>query len=129
MTGSTLAPNGVLMMGDDNPIAVPSGQILHLQDVILDEEGPNGSALRFRFIAPQVARNGGNIDAETATSDMRALCDSFVVPRLTELGVAPAQIILSMADVALPFGEAAPENTQFFESFSIKNGICIWEIF
>ncbi len=129
MTDSAEGQNGVLLVGDGTLITVPSGQELRLQDVIIDAHGPNGAALRFRFLAPQIAREGGNIVAETATTDMRALCDSFVLPRLAELDGDAPQIILSMSDVAVPFGEAAPEATQFFEAFSIKDGVCIWEIY
>lgn len=129
MTGAADGTKAVLLTGDDSLIAVPSQQELRLQDVIMDEDGPNGAALRFRFLAPQIAREGGSIVADTATTDLRALCDSFVLPRLADLGGAAPQIILSMSDVAVPFGEAAPEATQYFEAFSVKDGVCIWEIY
>ncbi len=123
------APGQVVLVGDGERIAVPSGQPVTLQDVIWNEAGPQGLTLRFRFIAPQIARAGGNVDFDTAAADMQALCEGFALPRLAEFGPAPAQVVISLADVAVPFGEAAPEATQFFEAFSIRDGACIWEIY
>ena len=132
MTGETMSEmqdGTVVLTGGAEVLSVPSGQPVTLQDVIRSEDGPVGAALRFRFVAPQIAREGGNVDFETASADMVELCQSFALPRLTELGEAPRQIIISMAAAELPFGEAAPEVTQFFESFRVENGTCIWEMF
>jgi hypothetical protein len=41
----------------------------------------------------------------------------------------PQQVIISLSDTAVPFGESAPEATQFFEAFAIRDGACIWEMF
>lgn len=116
------------LAGDGAPIPVPSGQPVTLQEVIWNAPGPGGLTLRFRFIAPQIAPGGG-IDFETAAADMLALCLSYALPRLADLGPAPAQIIISLADVAVPFGVAAPEATQFFEAYSVQDGTCQWEMF
>lgn len=119
----------ILLVGDNAQIAVPSGQPVTLQDVIWNEAGPNGLTLRFRFVAPQIARDSGSVDAETASADMMALCNAFALPRIAELGPQPGQVIISLSDRALPFGETVPEATQFFEAFSIEDGTCIWEMF
>lgn len=110
-------------------VAVPSGQSVTLLDVIRDAPGPGGTALRFRFVAPAIARAGGTVNFDTAISDMLHLCQNYALPRLAEFGPAPGQVIISLSDVAVPFGAAAPEATQFFESFSIADGDCIWEPF
>lgn len=123
------AKGTVAMTGDGALITVPSGQPVTLQDVIWNEMGPQGLTMRFRFIAPAIARDGGSVDFETAVADMRALCDDFALPRLSQLGPQPAQIIISLSDVPVPFGESAPAATQFFEAFSLQDGACIWEVF
>lgn len=115
--------------GDGVPIAVPSGQLVTLQDVIWNVPGPEGLTLRFRFVAPQIARQGGTVDYATATGDMLHLCQTYALPQVSALGPMPTQIIISLSDRALPFGEAAPEATQFFEAFGIQDGTCIWEMF
>lgn len=114
--------------GDGAEIAVPSGQAVSLQDVIWNVPGPEGMTLRFRFVAPGIAPGGG-VDFDTAAADMQFLCDSFALPRIAAQGPHPEQVIISLSDVALAFGEAAPEATQFFEAFRIEDGACIWEIY
>lgn len=107
--------------------AVPSGQYVSLQDVFWQEG--DSLLLRVRFTAPQIARVGGTIDYETAAKDMLFLCDTFVKPQVEQSDDKPDQIILSFSDVAVPFGEADPDATQFFEAYSIKDGACIWEVY
>jgi hypothetical protein len=112
----------------DAAITVPSGQAVTLQDVIWGVPGPDGLAARFRFIAPAIARTGGTIDFETASADMEHLCNTYALPRIdTVTGPRPGQIIISLSDVPVPFGTAMPEATQFFESYRVEDGLCIWE--
>lgn len=138
MTGQQSMAHGPLLLsvesegiqvvpGDETLIVVPSGQPVTLQDVVWNVPGPEGLALRFRFVAPKIA--GGEVDFETALADIKALCDSYALPRVAQPGPVPSQIIISFSDTPLPFGEAAPEATQFFEAFSVQNGVCIWEAF
>lgn len=110
-------------------IAVPSGQTVMLHEVIGNVPGPEGLTLRFRFIAPQIAQDGGNIDYDLASADMQHLCESYVLPRIAEYGPEPKQIIISLADRAVEFGDSAPDVTQFFDAYSYEDGICILEAF
>ena len=108
---------------------LPSGQKVSLIDAISNIPGERGLAIRYRFLAPQIARDGGTIDADTAAKDMDWLCANYALPRLPKTGPTPAEIIISMADRDVPFGEDHPEATQFFNSYSIENGTCEWELF
>ncbi len=113
-----------------DPIAVPSGQPVTLQDVIWNQPGPAGLTARFRFIAPEIARDEGRIDYETAAIDMDHLCDSYALPRLATItGPRPAQVVISLSDRPVDFGVMAPEATQFFEAYSIGPDGCVWEAF
>ncbi len=107
-------------------IAVPSGQVVTLQDVVGNVPGPNGLTVRFRFLAPGI---GNAVTLEAAQTDMEALCNSYALSRVAEFGPTPSQIVISLSDVAVPFGEAAPEATQYFEAYSIQDNICIWDVF
>jgi len=118
-----------VLPGDGAAVAVPSGQAVTFLDVILNAPGPNGMATRFRFVAPAIARVGGSVDFDAAAEDMAHLCQNFVLPKLAELGPTPAQVIVSLSDSDVPFGEAAPEATQFFEAYTIEGNTCIWEAF
>lgn len=110
-------------------IPVPSGQEVRFLDAIHGEPGPEGLTARFRFIAPAIARDGGTVGVEAAQEDMAALCSSYALPRIAGTGPQPAQIIIALADREVPFGEAAPEATQYFEAYSLADGMCIWEPF
>lgn len=114
--------------GTAEEIAVPSGQVITLQEVILNEIGPDGLTARFRFIAPGIAADSG-VPFETAVGDMQHLCDTFALSRIANTGPMPQQIIISLSAEPVPFGEAAPDITQFFEAYSVQDGACIWEVF
>ena len=87
--------------------------------------GPEGATARFRFLAPGLTPE----DSDTALGDMQALCDSFAIQRIDGMVPAPRQIVISFADKAVPFGQAAPDVVQFFEAFRPENGACVWEVF
>lgn len=132
--GSALGPALFLALAStawaQGPITVPSGQPISLQDVVLDAPGPLGLTARFRFIAPQIAREGGTIDFDTASDDMAYLCTTYALPRIaTVTGPRPAEVVISLADRPVEFGASQPEATQFFEAYSIAGEECLWEAF
>jgi hypothetical protein len=111
--------------GDGPKVKVPSGRTLSLIDVITNAPGPQGATARFRFLAPGLASE----DAEAAATDMQVVCDSFALERTDGMVPEPQQIVISFAGAKVPFGEAAPHVVQFFESYRIENGACVWEVF
>lgn len=123
------ATGGQVIPGDDLAVTVPSGQAVTLQETIWNVPGPAGLVTRFRFVAPAIARVSGTVDFETASADILHLCQNFALERVTQTGPIPTQVIISLADQAVPFGETAPDATQYFEAFRIENGSCIWEAF
>lgn len=125
--GGTAADETETKAGDLIP--VPSGQEVRFLDVIHGEQGPQGLTTRFRFVAPAIARDGGTVGPEAAQEDMAALCSGFAMQRIAKSGPQPAQIIIVFADREVPFGEPAPEATQFFEAYGMADGMCIWEPF
>lgn len=129
MTMTFVQEQGVQAVpGDATLIAVPSGQVVTLQEVVWNAPGPEGLTLRFRFVAPGIAPGGG-IDFDVATADMQALCDSYARPRVTDFGPQVQQIIISLSDRAVVFGATEPDVTQFFEAYRLEDGACIWEIY
>ncbi|MCU0800502.1 MAG: DUF6497 family protein [Rhodobacteraceae bacterium] len=106
-------------------IPVPSGQDLWLHEVIWNVPGTQGLTTRFRFIAPGLA----GLTTDDALADMQALCTGFALDRISNQGPQPAQIIVSLADVVMPFGQTNPDAVQYFEAYRIENGACIWEIY
>lgn len=113
----------------EDPLAVPSGQAVSYLDTIAGEPGPSGPTLRVRFVAPQIAREGGTVGIAEAGADMLFLCENFALPRLAGIEPPVAQVIISLSDRPVEFGVPAPEATQFFEAYRPEGGACIWEGF
>ena len=106
-------------------VAVPSGREVRFVDVVTNAQGAKGAAARFRFVAPDITKDG----SDAAADDMLALCNSYAVPRISGMVPQPQQIIISVSATEVPFGEAAPDVVQFFEAYSVKDGACIWDVF
>lgn len=115
--------------GDGLTLDLPSGQSVTLIETIWNTMGPDGLVTRFRFLAPAINSTEGTVGLDAAAEDIAWLCQNFALQRATEFGPLPSQIIVSLEDRPIPFGEADPEATQFFEAFRIENGACIWEVF
>ncbi|MFK7752921.1 MAG: DUF6497 family protein [Sedimentitalea sp.] len=109
-------------------ISVPSGQAVTLNEVLIDEN-PGERWLRFRFVAPAIARAGGAISYDQAAADMDHLCASLALPYMSEQGLSAVRIVISMMDRRVDFGAPAPDATQFFEAYRPENATCIWEEF
>ena len=120
------APAGSLPQG---AISLPSGQVVTLLDVITNVPGSQGLAARFRFLAPAISRSGGSVDVDTAGKDMDWLCANFALGHISNIGPQPGQVIISLSDIDVPFGESHPEATQFFNAYSIADGTCVWDMF
>ncbi len=118
----------VIPTEDTSYVDVPSGQPVSPIDVVLNEPGPAGATMRFRFLTPEIAPDA-SISFDIAVIDMAALCETYALPRLTETGPAPNQVIISLSDRLVPFGQTDDEATQYFEAYRIEDGACVWELF
>ncbi|NNK16137.1 MAG: hypothetical protein HKP51_04445 [Sulfitobacter sp.] len=107
-------------------IDVPSGQPVELQEVLVDEIGTE-TWLRFRFIAPEITRDGGAVHYETAAFDMTHLCDVLALSYIDQYALTGDVIVISLSDRATEFGTADPDATQFFEAYRPVDNVCIWE--
>jgi len=116
-------------LGDGAQISVPSGQSVTLHDIIWNSAGPEGAVARFRFVAPEIARAGGSVTADQVAQDLLHLCENVVLGTLAERGALPPNVIVSIADRAVSFGETVPDATQYFESYRIDGDRCISELF
>ena len=112
-------------------IGLPSGTEVTLQEVLLDPTPTLGTDqppwARFRFVAPDLRRDGHGQTHADAAADMDHLCRTLVRSYLDLHQLAASRIVISLADRALPFGQAAPEANQFFESYRLVDGACVWE--
>lgn len=109
-------------------LQVPSGQPVEFFEVIWEAEG-DINTYRFRYIAPEIARESGKISFEQAEADIKHLCESSALPALIEQGRSVDKIVVSISDQEVAFGKSAPDVTQFFEVYSPDGATCIWEGF
>ncbi len=117
--------------GAEQALHVPSGQAVTLGEVLIDDRsGKVGETwVRFRFIAPQIGDQGGDVPYDTAAADMDHLCQNLVLPYLAQYALEPARVVISLSDRPVPFGTSAPDATQYFEAYRPENTLCIWEAF
>ncbi|MBV7378605.1 acetolactate synthase [Maritimibacter sp. DP4N28-5] len=110
-------------------IELPSGKAVTFHDVIWGEPGPAGLTVRFRFLDPDLAATIDELDFDGMEADTAFLCETYALERITEMGPQPQQIIVSIADREVPFGEPAPEAAQIFEAYAFDGETCTWEGF
>jgi hypothetical protein len=106
-------------------IPVPSGTQMTLFEVLFEQE-PVALA-RFRFVVPAIA--DAAVPFGDLLPDIEHLCGNVAVPALATNGWTSGEIVISLASEPLPFGEIAPEIKQYFQPFSIQDGVCQWEEF
>lgn len=107
-------------------LPVPSGQPVHLSDVLLDNN-PGELWVRFRFVAPKIGSTVGRIGYDVAVIDMAHLCDTLVVAYVARHQLDPARVVISFSDRPTEFGHSAPDATQFFEAYRLDPTGCVWE--
>jgi|GEM_PF-604729 len=107
---------------------VPSGQSLTLHEVLVDAVNSE-SWLRFRFVAPQISRDGGDVSYAQAEADFAHLCETVARPYMREYDLSADVIVVALMDRPVPFGQADAAATQFIEAFRIAEDACIWEAF
>ena len=107
------------------PVPMASGLEVVFHDVIRDIAG-DGLTYRFRFVVPAI---GQGLDFLDVVEDMERLCSEFALARVPQPGPKPARIVVSLMSEPTEFGVANPDVVQFFESYSIENDLCMWEVF
>lgn len=119
---SGAATAGVL---EETP-AVPSGNEIHLQEMLFETRADDTRVARFRYVMP-LMRQG--IDFTEIEEDFFHLCIGVAVPYLAVSEETVDQVIISMADRETDFGVTTHLAKQYFEAFSVQDGTCIWEGF
>lgn len=125
-TSAALASASVVAAADAQEIALPSGLVAHLQEMLWDRPG-GGLVYRFRFVAPEFSTSEQDFDV--TRTDLEHLCNAFALPKVSNIGPEPSQIVISLADKESEFGVIDPDVMQVFEAYSVQDGACIWEVF
>lgn len=108
-----------LPLAAQEPLELPSGRVVVLQEILWDSEG---AVSRFRFVAPWAA----TADAGGVLDDMTALCHGFALPVQQALYPDAGEVVISFASEPAEFGVMNAEIVQFFEGFTTEGTDCIW---
>lgn len=108
------------------PVDVPSGQDMTLNEVLVDDMAGE-TWVRFRFVAPKIGDLTGQIGHDVSANDMDHLCDKVALPYLAQEGLAAQRVVISLANADIAFGVSDPAITQFFEAYRPEADGCIWE--
>ncbi|UWQ16116.1 DUF6497 family protein [Jannaschia sp. M317] len=103
---------------------VPSGQAVVLWQVLWERIDGQGTQAILRFIAPEVARDGGSVDFETAQTDMNWLCETHGLPVAGLAYARSDEIVITLMDRAVPRGATDPEATRYFAVYRVADGRC-----
>ncbi|NCT11973.1 MAG: hypothetical protein GW767_04385 [Rhodobacterales bacterium] len=106
-------------------VTTPSGQEVTLFDVRVEDAG----VVRFRFLAPAIDPAGQGLVFDDVAGDFGWLCETVALPALAQSGRPAQQVVISLSDREVAFGQAAPEATQFFEAYALDGSTCIWQAF
>ncbi|SEP01455.1 hypothetical protein SAMN04490248_11979 [Salinihabitans flavidus] len=123
---STLGGPGAAV-GEGTGLSVPSGHAVTRQEVRLEDRADGQRVLRMRYVMPAIAADDvGFVDVE---DDFGHLCQSDAIPTLHRQGDTADRAVISLSAEPVEFGVANSEIRQYFEAFTLENGICIWEAF
>lgn len=104
----------------------PSGQALDLAEVLVEEQPFTGETLVVvRILAPAIGT--GEVDADAALADLDWACETWGRPEAEALDQPVAEIVVQMMDRVVPRGVPDPAATQYFASYTLDDGLCIWE--
>ncbi len=107
--------------------SVPSGHALELQEQFWETLQDGTQVFRQRFVMPAIAEQ--SVGYMQLVDDFEYLCTHSAIPEIAAENLTIDQIVISLSDRETEFGVASPEAIQYFEAFSLKNDICIWEAF
>jgi len=107
-------------------VVLPSGQAVSLMQVLIEEAPP---LARFRFLAPEIGAASPARGYDDVAMDFGWLCEHLALPALDAVGLEVPGIVISMSSAPVDFGTTDPDITQFFEPFSLADGICLVEQF
>lgn len=125
-TLALLALAALLAMPLRADVALPSGLEATLLEGFVELQPDGARWGRFRYVMPALAQ-GADFDA--VQQDFSALCEGQALPMLEAAGETVALVVVSLMDKPMEFGQSDPGTVQYFESFVIRDGRCIWEEF
>lgn len=109
---------------------LPSAQEIVPYDMVLEGQ-PDGQVwLVLRYLAPRIAREGGDLDYAAVAPDLDALCEGpgrEAAALAAGQGESVDQVVVVLMDRAVVRGEADPAATTFMSAYRLGPGGCVWQ--
>jgi hypothetical protein len=112
-----------------SPDALPSGQSVLAHDMTFERQADGELWLVLRYIAPRIAREGGDLDYDDIAADLDALCAAAAPHVAVWSGgrdAVPDQIMVSLMDRPVPRGVADPDARIFIAAYGLEADGCVW---
>lgn len=89
-------------------------------------EGAEERWLVMRYLAPQIAREGGTLGYDDVAGEMDALCNGAGLATAAGHESPVDQIVIALMDRVVERGQPDPQATQFIASYDITEAGCEW---
>lgn len=124
-------PGAVAVTAEDEALpppapALPSGQEVVPADMALERQGDGQLWLVLRYLAPRIARAGGDLGYDAVAADLDALCEGPARQASEAAGAAPDQVVIVLMDRTVPRGVPDPEATLFISAYEVTPEGCRW---
>lgn len=113
-------------VGAAQPGPLPSGQEVASLDRGLEVQADGARWLVLRYLAPRIAREGGDLDYDAVQGDLDRLCETEGLSFAAE-EAAVDQIVIVLLDRPIPRGTADPDVRQFIGAYVPTEAGCEWE--
>lgn len=107
-------------------VALPSGFEANLLEGFVEVQPDGARWARFRYVMPALSEKA---EFDTVQQDFVTLCEAQALPMLDAAGEQVVLVVVSLMDKPMDFGQSDPGTIQYFETFAIRDGRCIWEEF
>lgn len=130
MRGAVILPAlvlGLAAAAQEEALRLPSGLEARFFEVLTDRPAGGGLIYRFRYVSEAFDADPEHLAA--LDDDLLWLCERHALPRISNIGPQPGQVVISLADRESAFGVYDPDVMQVFEAYRPEGGACIWEMF
>jgi hypothetical protein len=113
-------------LGRAGTVALPSGQQVAPLDRSVETQDDGERWLILRYLAPRIAREGGDLDYPAVVEDLDLLCETDGLAAARDEGQI-AQVVIVLMDRPVTRGTPDPDATQFIGAYVPADGGCLWQ--
>ena len=96
MAASVLLAQAPAAAAQEEALRLPSGLEARLFEVVSNRPSGGGLIYRFRYVAGGFTAGAERLDA--ISGDLVWLCETHALPRISNIGPQPGQVVVSLAD-------------------------------